>query len=544
MRFNDLPLNEKLIKATITLGFNEATKIQECVIPEALVKKDIIARAPTGTGKTLAYGLPILNNLELNKKGVQTLILSPTRELAMQITSDLKDYSMYMDNVNIVCLYGGESIDKQITLLKKHPNIIVATPGRLKDHLNRKSVKIDDIETLVLDEADEMLNMGFKEDVDEILGFTKNKPHQTMLFSATFPKEIERICMEYLHDAYSIKLETKSLTVDTVKQHYILVKEKDKIEVMSRIIDFYGYKSVMVFCNTKKAVDEVTSKLLQRGYVVEGLHGDMRQLQRDRVMDRFRKGLLEVLVASDVAARGLDIDDIDIVINYDVPDDDEYYIHRIGRTGRAKKEGIAITLVNTNEKFRLRGIIAYTKANIEKMEAPDLKQVLKVRISRIMQNAINETMKDDVNTARNKKYISKIVKEEIIDKSILAEDIISGLILMQMEDSEDIDVIKDTIESKSKGKQGNVRFFINLGKMYKINSSILLQLITKIACIKKDAIKKIEVHDDFSFFEADKIYMDRILKAFAREKFQNKRVIVEVAKEKPTHKHSKKSKRK
>ena len=538
MQFSELNIKDKLKEACNSLGFINPTEIQEKVIPVAIEGKDIIANSPTGTGKTLAYGLPILNNIE-GGKYVQVLILAPTRELAMQITNDLKDYSMYLDDINIVTLYGGENIEKQLTLLKKKPQIVVATPGRLKDHLNRGSVRIDKIKTLVLDEADEMLNMGFREDVDEILESVKNESHQTMLFSATFPKEILEICDLYLHDPYKIKLQTKSLTVDTVTQYYIIVKEKDKIEVMSRLIDYNNYTSVMVFCNTKKAVDEVTSSLMQRGYVVEGLHGDMRQMQRDRVMDRFRKGLLEVLVASDVAARGLDIDDIDVVINYDVPDDDEYYIHRIGRTGRAKKEGIAITLVNTNEKFRLRGIIAYTKAKIEKLEVPSLNAVLKVRIRRIIDQAVNETMKDDISTSKSKKIITKTIKDVIIDKSILAEDVISGLILMQMDESQEIDLINDSIESKVKSKGNKVRFFINLGKSHGIKASELKILITSIANLKKDAIKEVEVHDDFSFFETSIDYTKKILKAFERQKFQNKRVIVEVAKKKPTHKHSK-----
>ena len=291
-------------------------------------------------------------------------------------------------------------------------------------------------------------------------------------------KEIEEICYTYLHNAYNIKVKSKSLTVETVKQFYCLVKEKDKIEVMSRLIDLNGYKLVMVFCNTKRAVDDVTSGLLQKGYIVEGLHGDMRQMQRDRVMARFREGLINILVASDVAARGLDVDDVDVVINYDVPEDDEYYIHRIGRTGRAKKQGLAISLVNTNEKFRLRSIINYTKADITKLEIPELSKVLKIRISRIIQNAIDETMNDSIETAKLKKMISKTVANEIIDKSILAEDIISGLILMQMEDTQDVDIIDETLSKSSKGD--NSRLFINLGKKIRICIKLIPMFILPI----------------------------------------------------------------
>ncbi len=530
MKFNELPINRSLIEATVKLGFDEATQIQEEVIPQAISGVDIIAQAPTGTGKTCAFGLPILNNIDEFDESVQALILSPTRELALQITNDLRDYSIYMENIRIVTVYGGESIDKQISALKKKPQIIVATPGRLKDHLERKTIRLKKLKTIVLDEADEMLNMGFREDIDDILK-EANVEHQTLLFSATFSSEIERICDEYLNNPIRIKIKSKSLTVDTVKQHYIMVKEKDKIEVMSRVIDLNSFVNVMVFCNTKRAVDDVTAGLMQRGYIVEGLHGDMRQMQRDRVMARFRDGLINVLVASDVAARGLDVEGVDAVINYDIPEDEEYYIHRIGRTGRAKKEGLAITLVNTNEKFRLRSVLNYTKAVIDKMEIPDLKQVLKVRIERIINNAINETMQNSISINQNKKMINKIVGQSIIDKSIQAEDIISGLILMQLEQANEVDEIIESPKGSSKSAS-NARIFINLGKSHKVRSNDLKELISMMADIKREKVKNIDCHDDFSFFEVPKEYLEQVLKAFTNEKYKNKRIIVEEAKAK------------
>lgn len=534
MKFNELPIRNSLIEATKKLGFDDATDIQEQVIPKAINGVDIIAQAPTGTGKTCAFGLPILNNIDEYDESVQALILSPTRELAMQITNDLRDYSIYMENIRILTVYGGDSIERQITALKKKPQIVVATPGRLKDHLERRTIRLNNIKTLVLDEADEMLNMGFREDIDDILSQMKEE-HQTLLFSATFSKEIEKICELYLKDPLNIKIKTKSLTVDTVKQHYILVKEKDKIEVMSRVIDLYSFENVMVFCNTKRAVDDVSAGLLQRGYIVEGLHGDMRQMQRDRVMARFRDGLVNVLVASDVAARGLDVNGVDAVINYDIPEDEEYYIHRIGRTGRAKKEGLAITLVNTNEKFRLRSVMNYTKAVIDKMEIPDLKKVLKVRIQRIINNAITETMDNSISANQNKKLINKIVSQEIIDKSIQAEDIISGLILMQLEKSSEVDEIIESPKGISKSSL-NARVFINLGKSHKIKSNDLKELISMMADIKREKVKNIDCHDDFSFFEVPNEFLEQVLKAFANEKYKNKRIIVEEAKAKGSSK--------
>lgn len=542
MKFNELPINRSLIEATVKLGFDEATQIQEEVIPQAISGVDIIAQAPTGTGKTCAFGLPLLNNIDVDDDNVQALILSPTRELALQITNDLRDYSMYMEGVRIVTVYGGEHIEKQITALKKRPQIIVATPGRLKDHLERKTIRLQHIKAMVLDEADEMLNMGFREDIDDILSQVKEE-HQTLLFSATFPSEIEKICDEYLKEPLRIKVKSKSLTVDTVKQHYIMVKEKDKIEVMSRVIDLNAFVNVMVFCNTKRAVDDVTAGLMQRGYIVEGLHGDMRQMQRDRVMARFRDGLINVLVASDVAARGLDVEGVDAVINYDIPEDEEYYIHRIGRTGRAKKEGLAITLVNTNEKFRLRSVLNYTKAVIDKMEIPDLKQVLKIRIQRIINNAINETMENSISVNQNKKLINKIVGQEIIDKSIQAEDIISGLILMQLEQATEVDEIIESPKGNSKSK-ANARIFINLGKSHKVKSNDLKELVSMMADIKREKVKNIDCHDDFSFFEVPNEYLGQVLEAFANEKYKNKRIIVEEAKAKDSKSSKKSSSRK
>ena len=337
--FNNLPIEENLIKATQRCGYEEMTEVQELVIPVALEGNDILAQAPTGTGKTCAYGLPILENINLRSNDVQVLILAPTRELAIQITEDLREYSYYKEGVRIVTLYGGEYIEKQITSLKKKPQIVVATPGRLMDHMERRTVRLDRLTTVVLDEADEMLNMGFREDIDTILSQTNENDHQTMLFSATFSKEIENITKEYLHNPKTIKVSRKELTMSNITQNYVTVREQDKVEVISRIIDINSYEVVMIFCNTKKTVDEVTSGLLQRGFVAEALHGDMKQLQRERVMTRFKNKQINILVASDVAARGLDISGISHIYNYDIPESAETYIHRIGRTGRAGEEG-------------------------------------------------------------------------------------------------------------------------------------------------------------------------------------------------------------
>lgn len=377
-KFNDLIINKLLLQGINKKNYEIMTEIQELVIPLALDNKDIMAQAPTGTGKTMAYAIPILNNINLQKKEVQVLILSPTRELAVQIGSEIKDVAFFMSEIKVATLYGGELIDKQILALKKKPQIVIATPGRLMDHMRRQTINLTNIKVLVLDEADEMLNMGFKEDIDEILK-SINSFHQTMLFSATITGSIESIAKAYLKNPEYIKLNKKELTVSTVIQKYIDAQQNNKTEIIARLIDTFGYELVMIFCNTKRTVDEVTSNLLLRGFIVEALHGDMKQMQRDRVMSRFRSGSINILVASDVAARGLDIEDVDVVFNYDVPTDEEYYVHRIGRTGRAKKTGLAITLVTNKEKYILRDIISYSNASITKMEIPSYEKVIKTR---------------------------------------------------------------------------------------------------------------------------------------------------------------------
>ena len=529
MKFADFALNERLIKAVTSLGFTAPTDIQERVIPVALDFNDIIAQAPTGTGKTCAFGLPILNNIKESDNRIQALIVAPTRELANQITNDFKNYSKYMEGIKVVSIYGGEDIDKQIRELKRKPQIVVSTPGRLIDHLDRKTMNIDNVSWVVLDEADEMLNMGFREDIDNILDRI-HSPHHTLLFSATFSNEIKKICEDYLINPVNIKTTLDTITVDTVKQFYCLIKEQDKIELMSRLIDVNNFSIVMVFCNTKKAVDEVTSGLMQRGYVVEGLHGDMKQMQRDRTMARFKDGLINILVASDVAARGLDINDVDCVINYDVPEDEEYYVHRIGRTGRAKKDGMSITLVTPDERYRLRSIMAYSKASITKLDVPNLNRVLKVRIDRIINKAC-ELNVNNLSEKQTKNY--KIVNDEIynsiVSKSLNAYEIINGLILMQLNELKEIENVK-VDEGKAKTKSGDIRVFINIGKRDGFTIKDLLNLISSKSGIRRDDINNTEMHDDFSFFEVSKKKIDIVFYSFNKVKLGAKRIVLEEAK--------------
>lgn len=518
------------------MDYQEMTEVQEKVIPVALDDKDVIAQAPTGTGKTIAFAIPILEKIDASLDKVQALVISPTRELAVQIAKEINTVSKCLDDVNALAVYGGEIIDKQIYNLKKRPKIIVATPGRLMDHLERRTIRLNDVKIVVLDEADEMLNMGFIEDITSILERIPCE-HQTMLFSATISKDIEKIANQFLINPTSIKISKNRLTVDLIEQRYIDVKEKDKIEVISRILDINDYKLVMIFCNTKKSVDDVTSALLMRGTLVEALHGDMKQMQRDRVMSRFRNGQINVLVASDVAARGLDIDDVDVVFNYDVPTDEEYYVHRIGRTGRAKKTGLSITLVTRQEKSKLRSIMSYTKSSIEQMMIPSLEKVMKVRVKKIMLEAIT-SLENDNNLINN--YINKeMSKIDGVDK----DQLIKGLIALQLLDknqNQEVEEVKEEIEDRKKKRSKKVvRIFANVGKKDNFKVYTLTDLLTKKTDMTNAEIDNVEIHDNFSFFEIPEDFVKDLTNSPID--YKGRKITFEVAKAKEKSSKEKKS---
>lgn len=535
-KFSELNINPSILEGIEKMDYQEMTEVQEKVIPVALDDKDVIAQAPTGTGKTIAFAIPILEKIDASLDKVQALVISPTRELAVQIAKEINTVSKCLDDVNALAVYGGEIIDKQIYNLKKRPKIIVATPGRLMDHLERRTIRLNDVKMVVLDEADEMLNMGFIEDITSILERIPCE-HQTMLFSATISKDIEKIANQFLINPTSIKISKNRLTVDLIEQRYIDVKEKDKIEVISRILDINDYKLVMIFCNTKKSVDDVTSALLMRGTLVEALHGDMKQMQRDRVMSRFRNGQINVLVASDVAARGLDIDDVDVVFNYDVPTDEEYYVHRIGRTGRAKKTGLSITLVTRQEKSKLRSIMSYTKSSIEQMMIPSLEKVMKVRVKKIMLEAIT-SLENDNNLINN--YINKeMSKIDGVDK----DQLIKGLIALQLLDknqNQEVEEVKEEIEDRKKKRSKKVaRIFANVGKKDNFKVYTLTDLLTKKTDMTNAEIDNVEIHDNFSFFEIPEDFVKDLTNSPID--YKGRKITFEVAKAKEKSSKEKKS---
>lgn len=428
LKFNELNLSNEVQRAVKEMGFEEATPIQSQTIPAIIQGKDIIGQAQTGTGKTCAFAIPAVEMLEDNDN-VQMLVLCPTRELAIQIAIEFQNVAKYKERVRILPIYGGQSIDRQISALKKRPQIIIGTPGRVMDHMRRSTLKLKNLKMLILDEADEMLSMGFQEDLDVILQKTP-EDKQTVLFSATMSKNILAITKKYQKDPEHIKVLHKELTVPGIDQHYIEVREPFKLEILSRVIDGNDFSISLVFCNTKKRVDEVAMSLQARGYTAEALHGDMRQNERDAVMAKFRNGDISVLVATDVAARGVDVENIEAVFNYDIPNDEEYYVHRIGRTGRAGKAGVAYTFVSGRELFKLKDIQRFTKKKIKQYDPPTLFDIEESRMSRLLKKVV-DTIEDN-NYSEYATYIEQIAEEinESHDVNLTTLDIAAALLKM------------------------------------------------------------------------------------------------------------------
>ena len=409
MQFQEFNLSSQVLKAVKEMGFEEATPIQARAIPSIMDGRDIIGQAQTGTGKTCAFAIPAIEMLdEDDHENIQVLVLCPTRELAIQTAEEFNSVSKYKEGVKVLAVYGGQSIDRQIIALKRRPQIIIGTPGRIIDHMRRATLKLGSLKMLVLDEADEMLSMGFQEDLDTILQKTPDDK-QTVLFSATMSGNILGITKKYLKDPEHIKVLHKELTLPGTDQYYIEVREPFRLDVLSRVIDGNDYKLTLVFCNTKKRVDELALALQTRGYAAEALHGDMRQNERDMVMARFRNGEIGILVATDVAARGIDVEKIEAVINYDMPHDEEYYVHRIGRTGRAGKVGAAYTFISGREFYGLKNIQRFTKANITRIDPPTVCDIEESRTRKLLMRVAEMVGEDDYSgfTA----YVEQIVEE-------------------------------------------------------------------------------------------------------------------------------------
>ena len=433
VKYSDTEINAYILKAVREMGFEYMTPIQEQAIPVLLEGKDVIGQAQTGTGKTAAFSIPMIQKIDISCKKPQGIILCPTRELAMQAAEEIRKITKYMHGLKVLPVYGGQDISKQIRALSQGVQIIVGTPGRVMDHLRRHTIKTANVRMIVLDEADEMLNMGFREDMETILSQMPEE-RQMALFSATMPQAILEITSQYQKDAVFIKVTPKEVTVAAIEQSYYRIAKKDKMNALCRLIDFYQPKRSLIFCNTKKMVDEMTQELKGRGYEAEGLHGDLSQFQRDTVMNLFRNGRCAILIATDVAARGIDVSGVDAVFNYDVPEDIEYYVHRIGRTGRAGREGRSMTLVSGREVFKIRDIERICHTKIEEKKLPTGKDIVKVKFGRSVDSAL-ETAKD-----QNLEGLKNRIESVCDERGISELDLAAALLCQSMgEEPEEIE---------------------------------------------------------------------------------------------------------
>ncbi len=459
MRYEDAQINEKILRAVKEMGFETMTLIQEQAIPVLLEGKDIIGQAQTGTGKTAAFAIPMIERIDADIRKPQGIILCPTRELAMQAAEEIRKLTRYMHGIKVLPVYGGQDIGRQIRALSQGVQIIVGTPGRVMDHLRRHTIKTSGIKMIVLDEADEMLNMGFREDIETIL---KDMPeeHQMALFSATMPQAILDITGAYQKNAVYVKVTPREVTVSAIKQAYYRVSKRDKFEAVCRLMDYYQPAKSLIFCNTKKMVDEITGMLKDRGYEAEGLHGDLTQNQRDTVMNLFRNGRCAVLAATDVAARGIDVSGVDAVFNYDIPEDIEYYVHRIGRTGRAGKAGRSFTLISGREIFKIREIEKICHTTIRERKIPSAKDIVRTKSGKLFVQAMEVMENKELEGI--KESIRKAAEEN--DFSIL--DLAAAFMQMSMGDElEDIQEEKPFFE-RSRVRRERDRYDSHRQKSY------------------------------------------------------------------------------
>lgn len=521
--FNELGIEPKILKALGEMGFVTPTPIQSQALPILLsTEHDMVGLAQTGTGKTAAFGLPIINHIKEGEKTTQALILSPTRELCLQITKDLEAFAQYKKGVRITAVYGGASIENQSRALKKGAHIIVATPGRMRDMINRRLANVSRIQTLVLDEADEMLNMGFKEELDSILETTPGTK-RTLLFSATMSTEVERIASNYMQDPLEITIGRRNLGAENVQHYYYVVHAKDRYLALKRIADYHPNIYSIIFCRTRAETQEVAEKLMNDGYNADALHGDLSQAQRDTVMQKFRSHTLQMLVATDVAARGLDVEGLTHIINYNLPEEAEQYLHRSGRTGRAGKSGISIAIINLKEKYKIKKIEKIIGQKFKQKPIPNGEEVCEKQLF----NLIDRIEKVDVTNEAIDDFLPTIYKKlEWLDKEALIKRFVSiefNHLLDYYQNAPDLN-IKD-----HKGKGEMKRFFINLGRKNDLSPPKLIGLINEISRHLSISIGKIDIMHSFSFFDADSRYTDEILTAINRKHYQGQKVIAEVA---------------
>ena len=543
--FEELGVAAEIRKAIEEMGYENPMPVQEEVIPYLLGNgNDVVALAQTGTGKTAAFGLPLIQGIDVSLKLPQALILCPTRELCLQIAGDLSDYSKYIDGLKVLPVYGGSSIESQIRSLKNGVHIIVATPGRLLDLMDRKTVKLDTIRNVVMDEADEMLNMGFTDSINAILAEVPDE-RNTLMFSATMSPEISRIAKNYLHDAKEITIGTKNEGSKNVKHIYFMVHAKDKYLALKRIVDYYPQIYGIIFCRTRKETQEIADKLIQDGYNADSLHGELSQAQRDLVMQKFRQRHLQLLVATDVAARGLDVDDLTHVINFGLPDDTESYTHRSGRTGRAGKTGTSIAIIHLREKGKMREIERIIGKKFIEGEMPTGKQICEKQLFKVIDDIekvkVNEEEIADFLPVTYRK-LEWLTKEDLIKRMVSME---FNRFLEYYRDAEEIEKPKgngrgeekkdhknhgtDSEKTSRKAEPGYARLFLNMGKKDGFYATQIIELINRNMKKKHPEIGRIDLMQNFSFFEVSEQQADEVIKALNKVNLNGRRIVVELA---------------
>ena len=557
-KFEELQLDDRIIRAITEMGFEEASPIQAQAIPVVLEGRDMIGQAQTGTGKTAAFGLPLLQKVDPKVTKLQAVVLLPTRELAIQVAEELRRFAKFMHGIKVLPVYGGQDIVRQIRALKDGTQIVVGTPGRVMDHMRRKTVKMDHVHTVVLDEADEMLNMGFLEDMETILSQLPEE-RQTLMFSATMPQAIADIAKKFQKDPVTVRVIKKELTVPKVTQYYYEVKPKNKVEVMCRLLDMYSPKLSIIFCNTKRQVDELVQALQGRGYFAEGLHGDLKQVQRDRVMESFRNGRTDILIATDVAARGIDVGNVEAVFNYDIPQDDEYYVHRIGRTGRAGREGKAFSLVVGKEVYKLRDIQRYCKTKIIPQAIPSLNDITEIKADKIL-----DQVQDILNDTDLTKIVN-IIEKKLMEDDYTSLDLAAALLKMSMGDDNE-DIIDnymparslDDLDSYGRNSRGRdrgrnsgrrkgatdraavdyvlnggeermARLFINIGKSQRVTPGDILGAVAGESGIPGRLVGSIDMYDGYTFVDVPAEYAEDVLNAMSHARIKGKHIHVEKA---------------
>lgn len=539
MKIENVILNDNIQKALDEMGFEEGTQIQKEAIPVILEGKDIIGQSNTGTGKTAAFGIPILEKIDSDIKLPQAIVLLPTRELAVQVANEFKKYGKYMDGIKTVAVYGGADIRDQINKLKGGAQIIVGTPGRVIDLIERRVIKLSDLNIAVLDEADEMLKMGFREDIELILSKIDH-PVQTLLFSATIPDAMKNIIKKFLKNPVSVKTLREGITAKEVKQSYFLVKHSDKVDALGRLIDTYTPRLTLVFCNTKKSVDDLYEVLVERGYNCDKIHGDIKQSQRIDTLNRFNNGFIDILIATDVAARGLDIKEVEVVINFEVPSKEDYYVHRIGRTGRAGKEGASFTLVSAKEIKKIENIEKYTKKAIRKRAIPTVDKVNEVKQDKFIRNIVEVIEKDELGD--NKDLVEKLMSLGYDTDKLIAA-MIKKLVKFDSSAGKDLnDIIPERKKSTRSAKLSadeTVRFHINLGKKQGIRPGDILGAVAGECDIPGSDIGEIELLDNYSFFNVATVHKNRIISKMEGAQIKGKDVVIELSKEKPRQSRSK-----